>query len=102
MDSAALGPDREQSDIEPGEVEMLEALDLELGPAVAEIDDRPLRARARDRGDLVIRKLPLGKNLQQFTTDIARGADHGDPITHLHFSDCCAGRKIAPSHSPAP
>jgi hypothetical protein len=63
---------------------MLDIVDLELAPAVAEVDDVPRRARAGDRRHLVGRKLALGQDVQHLPPDIAGRADHDHPITHVH------------------
>ena len=82
MEPGHFGSGGEQGDVPALEIEMLDVLDLQFLAAVAEVDDVTGRARARDRGDLGDRKLPLGEDVQDFAPDIAGRANHDDPIAH--------------------
>jgi hypothetical protein len=61
---------------------MLEVLDLQHLAAVAEVDLVASRARRRQDGNLVERELPLGEDVEDFATDVARRPDDRDPLAH--------------------
>src|ERR1043165_5838516 len=77
----------EQRNVPARKIEMLEILDAQRLSAVAEVDLVPGRARRRNCGDFVERELPLGQDVQHFTTDVAGGADDRDPIAHFTHSE---------------
>src|SRR5690606_40709142 len=84
-------------DVPAREIEMLDIANLELFARIAEIDPRAGRARARHGGKLVERKLPLGQNIQHFTTDIAGRPDDDDAITHGTCPSGTDGRDLVAS-----
>src|SRR5204863_1505448 len=62
---------------------MVEVLDPQLLTTVAEVDHVASRAGGRDGGQFVERELALGKNVQDLATNVARGSNDRDPITHF-------------------
>src|SRR3546814_9779846 len=83
IDLRGTGACRKQRNVPPGEIEMLDILDLQLAAGFAKVNFHTLLPRRSNGCDFVCRKFALGKDVQHFTAYIARGADDDYPITHF-------------------
>jgi hypothetical protein len=87
-----------QHDVDLGEVELLQVLAFE-GLAA----ERDFHADGFTRGDgmhLVHGELQFLEDIEHLTAHIARGADHGDPVTHRSLQFDCLNPPSAAGADP--
>src|SRR3546814_11197025 len=83
IDLRGTGACRKQRNVPPGEIEMLDILDLQLAAGFAKVNFHTLRPRRSNGCDFVCRQFAIGKDVQHLKAYIARGAYDYSPITHF-------------------
>jgi len=78
-----LGPDREQGDVPPGEIEGLEVFRFQ--GLVAEAAFRAQGFARGEGGDFIDGELAFGQDVQHLAAHVARGAGDGEAVSHDPF-----------------